>query len=91
LQKPFFKIIQIQLMHLIFSILILIVFIGVLSLLFVLGFIRSFLSFGRKSKKSNHPKGDNSIFTHSSKKKKKIFDKTDGEYVDFEEIDEEKK
>jgi hypothetical protein len=78
-------------MHLIFSILILIVFIGVLSLLFVLGFIRSFLSFGRKSKKGNQPKEDNTVFSHSSKKKKKIFDKTDGEYVDFEEIDEKEK
>ncbi|MBP9017309.1 MAG: DUF4834 family protein [Paludibacteraceae bacterium] len=78
-------------MHLIFSILILIVFIGVLSLLFVLGFVRSLFNFGRKSKKGNQPKEDNSVFSHSSKKKKKIFDKNDGEYVDFEEIDEEKK
>jgi len=78
-------------MHLIFSLLILIVFIGVLSLLFVLGFIRSFFNFGRKSKKGNQTKEDNTIFTHSPKKKKKIFDKTDGEYVDFEEIDEKEK
>jgi len=77
-------------MHLIFSILILIVFIGVLFLLFVLGFIRSFFNFGRKSKKRKQSKGDNNIFTHSSKKKK-IFDKNDGEYVDFEEIEEETK
>jgi hypothetical protein len=78
-------------MHLIFSILILIVFIGVLSLLFVLGFIRSLFNFGRKTKKGNQPKENNTIFTHSPKKKKKIFDKNDGEYVDFEEIDEKKK
>jgi hypothetical protein len=56
----------------------------------VLGFIRSFFNFGRKSKKRKQSKEDNNIFTHSSKKKK-IFDKNDGEYVDFEEIEEETK
>jgi len=70
-------------MGFIFSILIFILFIGLFILIAVLGFVRSIFSFGKK----RHPKQGNQYKdVEAPTPKSKIFDKKEGEYVDFEEI-----
>lgn len=64
-------------------ILVFILLIGLFIILAVLGFIRSIFSFGRK--KTNSENQQNSNYQQPTTKSK-IFDKKEGEYVDFEEI-----
>lgn len=64
-------------------ILVFILLIGLFIILAVLGFIRSIFSFGRK--KNNSEDQQSSNFQQPTTKSK-IFDKKEGEYVDFEEI-----
>lgn len=70
-------------MGFIFSILIFILFIGLFLIIAVLGFVRSIFSFG---KKKNPMQGNQRQDVEPTAPKSKIFDKKDGEYVDFEEI-----
>jgi len=70
-------------MSFIFSILIFVLFVGLFIIMAVLGFVRSIFSFGKKKNPTqNTMRQDVEPPTH----KPKIFDKKDGEYVDFEEI-----
>jgi len=74
-------------MSFIFAILLFILFIGLFIILSVLGFIRSLFSF----KKRNDPtQNSHAQDFEQPNGKSKIFDKKEGEYVDFEEIKEEK-
>ena len=74
-------------MSFIFAILLFILFIGLFIILSVLGFIRSLFSFGKRNNPShNSPSQD----IEQPNGKSKIFDKKEGEYVDFEEIKEDK-
>ena len=74
-------------MSFIFAILFFVLFIGLFVILSVLGFIRSLFSFG----KSNRPTKDSpSQGFEPTGTKSKIFDKNEGEYVDYEEVIEEK-
>ena len=70
-------------MGFIFSILIFILFIGLFLIIAVLGFVRSIFSFG---KKKNSMQDNQRKDVEQPAPKSKIFDKKDGEYVDFEEI-----
>jgi hypothetical protein len=72
-------------MSFIFGILFFILFIGLFILLAVLGFLRSIFNFGRR--KQTHHYEEPQSFRQESERTK-IFDKKDGEYVDFEEVDE---
>ena len=75
-------------MSFIFAILFFILFIGLFIILSVLGFIRSLFTFGKR----NRPNQDNSP-SHDFEQqgaKSKIFDKNEGEYVDYEDVKEEK-
>jgi len=74
-------------MSFIFAILIFILFVGLFIIMSVLGFIRSLFSFGKKNRTSENP---NSQVMDQPNDKTKIFDKSEGEYVDFEEIKEDK-
>jgi hypothetical protein len=47
----------------------------------VFGFLKSLFSFGRRN-----PTQHTSNTTHQPQEKRKIFDKKDGEYVDYEEV-----
>ena len=49
----------------------------------VFGFIRSIFSFGRRTKPSQNSQAQD---IEQSTNKSKIFDKTEGEYVDYEEV-----
>jgi Domain of unknown function (DUF4834) len=53
---------------------------------FVFNFIRNLFYFGRKTQSSPSSNQDGS-YTSNKAHKPKIFEKDDGEYVDFEEID----
>ncbi len=70
-------------MSFLFSILIFVLFVGLFIIIAVLGFIRSIFSFGKK-KNTMHSNEEQNVEKPVSKTK--IFDKKDGEYVDFEEI-----
>jgi len=74
-------------MSFIFAILIFILFVGLFIIMSVLGFIRSLFSFGKKNRT---PGNTNSQVMDQPSDKSKIFDKSEGEYVDFEEIKEDK-
>jgi len=74
-------------MSFIFAILIFILFVGLFIIMSVLGFIRSLFSFGKKNRTSGNT---NSQVMDQPNDKSKIFDKSEGEYVDFEEIKEDK-
>lgn len=71
-------------MSFIFGILFFIFLIGLFILLIVLGFIRSIFNFGRR-KPTNQQ--DNSDTFTQTQGKSKVFDKKEGEYVDFEEVE----
>ncbi len=71
-------------MHLILFILFFILFVGLFLLLSVFGFLRSLFGIGTRKFKSQD---EGSIHQQQPVSKGKIFDKDDGEYVDFEEVD----
>jgi len=50
----------------------------------VLGFIRSIFSFGRRATQPQNPQSQN--FEQQQSNKSKIFEKNEGEYVDYEEV-----
>jgi len=64
-------------------IVIFILVVGLVIISTVLGFIRSIFSFGRRSNKEQNPEPED--FGQAASKSK-IFDKSEGEYVDYEEI-----
>ena len=66
------------------SILFVVLFFVLLIFLFVLGFIRSIFSFGRR-KNFNHTEQNNNSY-QQQKQRNKVFDKSEGEYADYEEI-----
>jgi len=79
-------------MGLLFSLIFFVFIVGVVILLFILGFLRSIFGFRRRK----DPFADGQSFNEeqrerynpfkSSKDKKKIIDKDEGEYVDYEEM-----
>ncbi|MDD5186457.1 MAG: DUF4834 family protein [Paludibacter sp.] len=71
-------------MSFLFFIFIFILFIGIFIVVAVLGFLRSIFTFG----KGKNPSGTPSQDFEQPAGKSKIFDKKEGEYVDFEEIEE---
>jgi len=74
-------------MSFIFAIILFVLFLGLFLILSVLGFIRSLFSFGKRNRPTqNTPSQD----FEQPNDKTKIFDKNEGEYVDFEEIKEDK-
>ena len=74
-------------MSIIFAILLVILFFGLFIIMSVFGFIRSIFTFG----KNNRTTPDNQPQDYEQPNaKSKIFDKKEGEYVDFEEIKDEK-
>lgn len=75
-------------MSFILFILIFILFIGLVIILAVAGFIRSLFSFGKR--KGPLQDEQSQEFEQQAASKHKIFDKKEGEYVDFEEIKEDK-
>jgi len=75
-------------MSFILAILFFILFVGLFLILSVFGFIRSLFSFGKRNRPTQDP---NSQVFEQPTNKSKIFDKKEGEYVDFEEIKEDKK
>jgi len=74
-------------MSFIFAILIFILFVGLFIIMSILGFIRSLFSFGKKNRTSGNTQPQD---MDQPNDKTKIFDKSEGEYVDFEEIKEDK-
>jgi ATP-dependent Zn protease len=71
-------------MGFIFAIFIFILFIGLFILLSVVGFLRSIFNFG---KKKNPLQDQQSEEFKKPAGKSKIFDKKEGEYVDYEELE----
>ncbi|ADQ79808.1 hypothetical protein Palpr_1667 [Paludibacter propionicigenes WB4] len=57
--------------------------IGLILITTVLGFIRSIFSFGRRADKTQNSASET---YQQPSAKSKIFDKNEGEYVDYEEI-----
>lgn len=77
-------------MNFIFFLFFLIIGIGVVILLFIMGFLRTIFGFGRKKsafpgQEDNSDKKQRNPFS-SSKRRSKVFDKQEGEYVDYEEL-----
>lgn len=70
-------------MSFIFAIFVFILFIGLFIVLAVLGFLRSLFSFGKRK----NPLQDQHSEQFEKSSSKKIFDKKEGEYVDYEEIE----
>lgn len=68
-------------------------FVVLLVLALAAQFLRSLFGFGRKSRKEDTQGGDSQYNTESnSSERQKVFDRSEGEYVEYEEIvDEEKK
>jgi hypothetical protein len=66
-----------------FFIVIFILVVGLIIISTVLGFIRSIFSFGKR--KSQTQSSDSQPFEQPTSKSK-IFDKNEGEYVDYEEV-----
>ena len=76
-------------MSFLFFLLFLVLIFGVFILLIVVGFIRNIFSFGRKmnpfSNQQQEQQNSGSPF-NQSESKKKIIEKSEGEYVDYEEM-----
>jgi len=72
-------------MSFILAILFFILFIGLFIVLSVLGFIRSLFSFGKHNRPTDNTQSQD--FKQPTSKSK-IFDKNEGEYVDYEDVDE---
>ncbi|HRR62970.1 MAG TPA: DUF4834 family protein [Paludibacteraceae bacterium] len=71
-------------MNLIFSILIFLLFFFLFGVIVLFGFFRSLFNFrGKGNKIFHHRKREEK----PTQRKEKIFDKNEGEYVDFEEIE----
>jgi len=66
-----------------FFILIFVLVVGLILLSTVVGFIRSIFGFGKRVSKNQDAQSENFKQPNS---KSKVFKKTEGEYVDFEEI-----
>lgn len=64
-------------------IIVFILVIGLVIISTVLGFIRSIFSFGKRTNQTQNPTSESHEQPSS---KSKIFDKNEGEYVDYEEI-----
>ena len=60
-----------------------IIFIGLIIISSILRFLRSIFGFERKNNQNQSAQSDN---FHQSTSKSKIFDKSEGEYVDYEEL-----
>jgi len=58
--------------------------IGLILITTVLGFIRSIFSFGRRADKTQNSTSET---YQQPSAKSKIFDKNEGEYVDYEEVE----
>ena len=74
-------------MSFIFAILLFFLFLGLFIIMSVLGFIRSIFKFGKNNRSPQDKQSQN---FEQANAKSKIFDKKEGEYVDFEEIKDEK-
>lgn len=77
-------------MSFIFFILFLVIGIAVVILLMIFGFLRTILGFGRRrdsfpGQENAQERASRNPFK-SSKEKPKVFDKQEGEYVDYEEL-----
>ena len=70
-------------MSFIFGILFFILFLGLFLILSVFGFIRSLFSSGRQNQQKQDSESQN---VEQPNGKSKIFDKNEGEYVDYEEM-----
>ncbi|HPM10073.1 MAG TPA: DUF4834 family protein [Paludibacter sp.] len=75
------------------SFLLLLFFIAIFIVIVALGFLRSIFRFGKRSnpfkRRQDHSQGEQNVH-HANplrKKSKKIIQKDEGEYVDFEEIE----
>lgn len=78
-------------MSFLFFLLFLVLIFGVFILLIVVGFIRNIFNFGRKMNPfSNQKQEQQSSGSHFNQpeSKKKIIEKSEGEYVDYEEMKE---
>ncbi|HJV78125.1 MAG TPA: DUF4834 family protein [Paludibacter sp.] len=64
-------------------IIVFILVIGLIIISTVLGFIRSIFSFGKRANQTQNPTSES---REQPSSKSKIFDKNEGEYVDYEEI-----
>ncbi|MFZ4581090.1 MAG: DUF4834 family protein [Paludibacter sp.] len=73
-------------MGILISFFFIVIFVVLLIVLFVLGFIRSIFSFGRRTNSNNKQYNQPSNPQPSGKQRTKIFNKNEGEYADFEEI-----
>ncbi len=73
-------------MSFLLSIFVFILFIGLFIILAIFGFIRSLFTFGRRNNAQNYQQ-QNSGYDNPPAAKPKIFDKKEGEYVDFEEVE----
>lgn len=79
-------------MGFLFSLIFFVFIVGVVILLFILGFLRSIFSFRRRKEpfadgqNFNDQQKDRYNPFKSSKDKKKIIEKDEGEYVDYEEM-----
>ena len=72
-------------MGFIFTILLIFIFVVVLILSIAMNFLRSLFGFGRRK---NRQEQTDTFSDNTPTDKQKIFDKTEGEYVDFEEVEE---
>lgn len=68
-----------------FLLVLIVLFFGLFAIMAVFGMIRSFFGFGKKKDQTTDNKQTYND-RNSTDKKPKIFDKTEGEYVDYEEI-----
>ncbi len=77
-------------MNIIFFIIILVIVVGFTILVVVLNFLRNIFRFGRRQgRREPDPfSEENRTDFNQAKQNNKIIEKTEGEYVDFEEIDE---
>ena len=66
-------------------ILIFILFIGLMIISSVFGFIRTIFGLGKRTTQAQNP-GSQDFQQPGSGSKSKIFDKNEGEYVDYEEV-----
>lgn len=69
-----------------FSLIFFIFIAGVVVVLFLLGLLRSLLGFRKDIRKNSKKKAVEYGSPRKTKSKKKIFDKDEGEYVDYEEV-----
>ncbi|MDO9153209.1 MAG: DUF4834 family protein [Paludibacter sp.] len=72
-------------MRFLFSFLLILLFFGLFAVFAIFGIIRSFFGIGKKSnaEQNGHQQDFNKNQTGN---KTKIFDKSDGEYVDYEDV-----